>query len=89
MHLLSPYAEHRSAVTDCEKLVSSPARDEEQSDHGFEAIPAATPLISSFSSCRTTRQMSRLEAKFSGLIHPVHEHGAVFAWKSTAGPQGG
>jgi hypothetical protein len=91
MHILSPYRQHRSAVTDCQKLVAS----------GFSGHKAIlifgydyadwplVPAIEAFERLAGLRPGlgSRWDAAFSGLCHPVHRAGAVYAWELLdAGP---
>lgn len=85
MHLLSPYPEHRSALTDCDKLVRSglscpkailiygydnPERPLELGIASFETLAQARVKLG-----------PRHSAIFSGLVHPVHRAGQVFAWE--------
>lgn len=85
LHVLSPYPFHRSALTDCEKLRQSGL-------HGHKAILIygfdhprwpMDPAIDAFEQLARLRvQLSdRLAVPFSGLIHPVHREGRVFAWE--------
>ena len=83
MHILSPYAQDRSAVTDCVKLAQS----------GFAARQAVViigfeygewplqPAVKAFE--RIASDVVNLRpcapARFSGLVHPVQREGAVFA----------
>ncbi len=85
MHILSPYKQDRSAVTDCVKLAQS----------GFTARQAVMiigfeyqnwplePAVKAFE--RIASDLVNLRpcapAKFSGLVHPVQRDGAVFAWE--------
>jgi hypothetical protein len=85
MHILSPYPAHRSALTDCTKLIRS----------GFESRKAILiygydhaawpldPAIDAFESlARSNVNLGeRVVASFSGLVHPVHAEGRVFAWE--------
>jgi len=85
MHVLSPYSEHRSALTDCEKLVES----------GFDARKAILiygydhdewpldPAVNAFEILAGVRVDlgARCTASFSGLNHPVHSRGRVFGWE--------
>lgn len=85
MHILSPYPSHRSALTDCAKLVRS----------GFDARKAVVifgydypdfpmdPALAAFETLgRTTVQLSgRVEASVAGLIHPVHQAARVVGWE--------
>lgn len=85
MHILSPYPENRSAVTDCGKLRAShfdgslailifgysyPGWPIEPAVSAFEAIAERGGGIG-----------PRASARFSGLCHPVHDNGEVLAWE--------
>jgi hypothetical protein len=91
MRILSPYPKHRSALTDCQKLVGS----------GFEQPHAV--LIYGYDyddwpmelAVEAFEQLARYRvqlgprhlAGFDGLIHPVHQRGGVFVWEiSSLGP---
>jgi len=85
MHILSPYPAHRSAVTDCQKLLRSAL-------HGRKAILifgydydgwAMDPAIRAFELLASADVELRAAAtgSFSGLVHPVHTHGRVFGWE--------
>jgi hypothetical protein len=85
MHLLSPYPEHRSALTDCSKLLTS-GLDGRKAVlvYGFES--EAWPLALAIDAFETLAQSraqlgARYAARFDGLVHPVHSSGAVFAWE--------
>jgi hypothetical protein len=85
MHILSPYPNHRSALTDCQKLVGS----------GFEEPYALLiygydyddwpmePAVEAFEQLARYRVQlgSRHFARFNGLIHPIHRRGGVFVWE--------
>jgi hypothetical protein len=85
MHLISPYEADRSALTDCQKLAAS----------GFPGSLAILiygfdfedkqldPAIEAFEILARARFRlgDRSTAAFSGLIHPVHQVGRVFAWR--------
>ena len=84
-HILSPYAAHRSALTDCAKLASSGLKGPKAIlMYGYEAAKwPLEPLVSAFETL-ATRAIGlgpRESATFDGLIHPVHKSGAVFAWE--------
>lgn len=88
MHILSPYPAHRSALTDCEKLVISglPGR-KAILIFGYEYDGwDMTPAIEAFETLARERVRlgPRSSAPFVGLVHPVHQRGAVFAWEITA-----
>lgn len=85
MHVLSPYPSHRSALTDCQKLLDSKIGGKKAIlifgyDHSdwlldpaieaFEVLAAASFIIG-----------DRYVAEFNNLIHPIHDRGRVFAWE--------
>ncbi len=83
MHILSPYPEHRSALTDCKKLASwSDGRRKAVLIYGYdyEGWPME-PAISAFEllAGTTVALGARRGAEFNGLVHPVHRRGQVFA----------
>jgi hypothetical protein len=84
MHILSPYASHRSALTDCEKLAGSGlGRRRAIVIYGYEyAGWPLEPAIDAFECLaeRTVTLGSRLHSPFRGLVHPVHQAGRVFGW---------
>ena len=85
MHLISPYEEDRSALTDCLKLASSglPGRLAILI-YGFDYDDKPLdPAILAFEDLARLRVGlgERNSASFSGLIHPVHRRGRVFAWE--------
>lgn len=85
MHLLSPYPAHRSAVTDCEKLLGSrlPGRKGilifgyEYEDWPMELAIRAFEVLAS----QRVELGTRFEGEGAGLVHPVHRHGRVFGWE--------
>jgi hypothetical protein len=85
MHILSPYPAHRSALTDCEKLVrSSLGQSKAILIYGYDAADwPLEPAIRAFEALASSRVHlgARCVAKFRELIHPVHSSGAVFAWQ--------
>lgn len=88
LHILSPYPAHRSALTDCQKLVQSGfAGRYAVLIYGYEydEWPLA-PVISAFEvlASREVELSSRATALFSDLVHPVHRRGAVYGWESSA-----
>jgi hypothetical protein len=81
MHILSPYSSHRCAVTDCEKLASSPiGKRSAILIYGYEAeeYPLAM-AIDAFETIAATYVSlgNRYESGFSALVHPVHSSGMV------------
>jgi hypothetical protein len=89
MHLISPYEEDRSALTDCLKLAQSgfPGRLAVLI-YGFDfADRPLDPAIEAFEDLARSRILlgERNTAPFAGLIHPVHREGRVFGWEVAAG----
>lgn len=84
MHILSPYPEHRSALTDCRKMLSTRlARENAIVIYGFESETwPLEPAIEAFEALARARVRlgGRNEASFEGLVHPIHTHGRVFGW---------
>tara|TARA_B100001123_G_C15239853_1_gene998669 strand:+ start:107 stop:742 length:636 start_codon:yes stop_codon:yes gene_type:complete len=85
MHILSPYQQDRSALTDCSKLLNSEF-------HGRKAVVIygydypdfpMDPAIEAFEvlAGRTVRLGERCASSYKELIHPVHQSGRVFAWE--------
>jgi hypothetical protein len=87
-HILSPYPAHRSALTDCKKLLTSGFMGRfAVLIYGYEYNdwPLA-PVMDAFE-CLARREVGlsgRFCAGFEGLVHPVHQRGEVFAWEVTA-----
>jgi hypothetical protein len=85
MHILSPYPPHRSALTDCQKLLESGFSGKRAIlIYGFdhEAWPL-DPAIEAFEILARSKVTlgERQNSSFSGLIHPVHREGRVFGWE--------
>jgi len=85
MHILSPYPEHRSALTDLDKLLGwADAKRKAILIYGFEHQRwPLEPAVSAFEVLARSRSHlgGRYQCVFSGLIHPVHSRGAVVAWE--------
>jgi hypothetical protein len=85
MHILSPYPEHRSALTDCKKLVASGmAKRNAILIYGFEAEGwPLQPAIEAFEVLAATRVkiVGRATAEATPLMHPVPQHARVFGWE--------
>jgi hypothetical protein len=84
MHILSPYAQHRSALTDCTKLSRAQFSGKKVIavvGYGYPDFPLE-PAIHAFETLAANEvQLGRRhEAKFSNLVHPVHREGSVFVW---------
>jgi hypothetical protein len=85
MHILSPYPAHRSALTDCEKLLSSGLAGRKAIliyGYDYPQWPM-DPAIEAFEvlAKRAVGLSARHQAAFSGLVHPVHQAGRVFGWE--------
>jgi hypothetical protein len=86
--ILSQCPSHRSALTDCAKLVRSglPGR-KAIVIYGFD-YPAwpMDPVIEAFEVLARVPVTlgERCEASFTDLIHPVHQRGRVFGWEAQA-----
>ena len=85
MHILSPYPNDRSAVTDCLKLVESglvgrkavviygfdyPGRRMDPAIEAFELLARQKVILG-----------NRAVGSYQDLIHPVHRAGRVFGWE--------
>lgn len=90
MHILSPYPKHRSALTDCTKLLSSGLSGRkgvliygfESTEWPLEQTLAAFEVLARSRVCLG----ERIEAQFSGLVHAVHSRGSVCAWEVSDKP---
>ena len=86
-HILSPYPQHRSALTDCAKLTVSGFNGRyailiygyDYDDWPLDPVMAAFEYLASDIVVLSQKHV----AQFAGLVHPVHQHGRVFAWKVT------
>jgi hypothetical protein len=88
MHILSPYPAHRSALTDCNKLIASGMEGRKAIIiYGFESDDwPLEPAIKSFEllARSSVRLGPRAFATFANLVHPIHQSGAVFGWEISA-----
>lgn len=84
-HILSPYPADHSALTDCEKLVSSSlGKRKAIVIYGFDYNKRMLDLIIEAFEALARLKVSlgeRYSCAFDGLIHPVHTKGRVFAWE--------
>ena len=84
-HILSPYPSHRSALTDCEKLMSSDLGQRKAIlIYGYDYVEyPVDALLDAFETLARQRVTlgERVSAHFGGLIHPVHREGSVSAWE--------
>jgi hypothetical protein len=84
-HILSPYPQQRSALTDCQKLVRSGFSGRFVIliyGYEYEGYPLE-PVMDAFAilAAKYVRVVDFAVARFSGLIHPVHRQGATFGWE--------
>jgi hypothetical protein len=92
MHILSPYPGHRSAVMDCEKLLTSGLRGRKAVviyGYDYDSWPM-DPAIEAFEVLARSRVSlsNPVVAEVSGLAHPVHQRGRVFGWEIAPYPSG-
>jgi len=84
MHILSPYPKHRSAVTDCEKLLAAGLAENyaviiygyDYDEWPMDSAIDAFELLAS----QNVALGERVTAEMHSLIHPVHSRGRVFGW---------
>ena len=85
MHILSPYPAHRSALTDCRKLLASQlATRKAVLIYGYDYPDwPMDPAIEAFQglASREVKLADSVVASFDGLMHPVHRRGRVFGWQ--------
>ncbi len=84
MHILSPYSAHRSAVTDCPKLLASGLDGRKGIvifGYDYEGWPM-DPAIEAFEilASRSVEMARAKPAAIADLIHPIHRAGRVFGW---------
>jgi len=84
-HILSPYPNDRSALTDCLKIATAPVAERKAIIiYGFDypgltmdlGIVAFERLASSLVRLGTRESMS-----YQDLVHPIHSAGRVFGWE--------
>ncbi len=89
MHILSPYAVHRSALTDCTKLLRSGFAERKAIvifGYDYDDLPM-DPAVEAFEAL-ASRAVSLSPSAVSGfhsLVHPVHQRGRVFGWEISDG----
>jgi hypothetical protein len=84
MHILSPYPDHRSALTDCRKLSTCEGRAAILI-FGYDSdtwpLDLAIDAFEALASAAKHRLTPRVTTRFADLIHPVHRSGRVFGWE--------
>jgi hypothetical protein len=87
IHILSPYSQHRNALTDCSKLITSELVGRKaELIYGFESDSyPLEPAISAFEILASKANFigRRHEAHFADLVHPYHQSGAVYGWEAS------
>lgn len=88
MHILSPYAVHRSALTDCTKLLSSGFVERKAIvifGYDYDELPME-PAVDAFEvlALRSVSLSPSTVSAFDCVAHPVHRRGKVFGWEITA-----
>ena len=93
MHILSPYPEHRSAVTDYLKLSRTKlAAHRAVLIYGFEHKDwPLEPALHAFEVLArdVVETGRRCTASFTEFVHPIHTCGSVAAWEIQRAPQAG
>jgi hypothetical protein len=88
MHILSPYPDDNSALTDCQRLAASGFSGSlAVLIYGYDYdVRSMNPAVEAFEQLATQRVRlgPREVASFDGLIHPVHRRGASLSGKSIA-----
>ena len=85
MHILSPYPQDRSALTDCDKLLRS-GFNERKAVVIFGYDYPDWPLMDAVAAFETLASAKyeltpKVLAEFRCAAHPVHNHGAVVGWE--------
>lgn len=85
MHILSPYSQHRSAYTDCGKLLSSGLSCQKAIlifAYDYPDMPSL-PAIEAYEVLVRSKFSvgERIQKAFTSLIHPIHKQGTVYAWE--------
>ena len=83
MHILSPYPQHRSALTDIQKLKGSGFEGDkaiviygyEYDDYPMSLMMDCFEILAGDQLCMPARPR-----EFDGLIHPVHRRGKIYGW---------
>ena len=82
-HILSPYPQQRSALTDIYKLQESGFDGDKAImiyGYDYDEFPMSL-MMECFEALGSTRlRLPKLSHKFDGLIHSVHTRGEVYGW---------
>ncbi len=87
--VISPFDTDRSALTDTVKLLNAGGSERKAVlIYGFDAPkrPLAAAIAAFETLARARVKLGpRIDEPFAGLVHPVHQSGAVFAWEIAKG----
>ena len=81
-HILSPYDDDRSALTDIDKLRNSGFQGPKAIliyGYDYDAFPLEK-VIRAFEQLADAKLGKRFSASFAGLVHPHHQRGEVYGW---------
>jgi hypothetical protein len=83
MHIVSPFPEHRSALTDCKKLNASGLEGRKAVlIFGYECESRPMELaIAAFEKLAGLQLSQRCSASADGFVHPVHRRALVYGWE--------
>ena len=82
MHILTPFPEHRSALTDCRKPRTSGLEGRKALlIFGYECPARPMELaIAAFEKLARLESSQRCNASPDGLVHPAHQRALVCGW---------
>lgn len=83
MHILSPYPQQRSALTDIQKLRESGFKGDKAIviyGYDYDDYPMSLMMDCFETLAGSQLQTPRFSHKFGGLVHPVHKRGEVCGW---------
>ena len=83
MHILSPYPQQRSALTDIQKLSGSGFEGDKAIviyGYDYDEYPMAVMMDCFETLAGDWLQTRACPREFDGLVHPVHRRGAVYGW---------
>ena len=83
MHILSPYPQQRSALTDIEKLKVSGFDGQKAIviyGYDYDEYPIVRMMDCFEKLAQDDFDLPRVRFEFEGLVHPIHEKGEIFGW---------
>lgn len=87
-HILSPYPQQRSALTDIDKLNESGFDGEKAIviyGYDHEDYPLIEMMDCFEKLAMDSLDKPRVSHKFKGLVHPIHQKGGVYGWMIKTG----